>query len=125
MKKLTDDQISKLKRPYNKETGVNAITEEMLRKVDIDSIPTVIHEYKDYCKETALLMSNGMSYKRDRFTPRSGSYAFKPSYAGGQILIGKFDDDSLIYSNGVWFSTFTPSNVKEMFPELFDDHKAS
>jgi len=118
MKKLTEDQMELLVKPRNQETGVNAITREMLDKIDIDEVPFVVRRFKNYTGDDSVLMSDGRAYHRDRFTPKSGSYAFKPSFAGRQILIGKQENGRLIFSNGIWFSTFVPDDLKHLLAEL-------
>ena len=97
MTKLTEEEIQKYIKPENKSTGVDAITYEMLASIDIDKVPLLTRN------EDVVTTSAGVKFKLDRFIPRIGSYFFKPSFAGTQVLIGKYADGTLLFSNGVWF----------------------
>lgn len=97
MKKLTKDDMREYIKPKNHATGVDGISEEDLAKIDLDAVPVLARD-GDFVTDSA-----GNRFKYDSFTPRSGSYAFKPSFAGRQILIGKFDDGKLLFSDGRWF----------------------
>lgn len=103
MRKLTEEQIQKMITPRNEKTGVSAITREMLEAIDLDSLPKSVRETRSMGGDFALVFDNGACYSRDRFQPRVGSYAFKPSFAGSQILLGLHNDKPL-FSNGVWFT---------------------
>ena len=95
--KLTDEEIHRYMKPANKSEGVDAITREMLESIDLDKVPDLVRDGE------RLKTPEGKNiYKLDRFVPRSGSYAFKPSFAGRQVLLGKQDRD-LFFSNGRWF----------------------
>lgn len=104
MKKLTEDQINKLVKNKNESTGVDEISREMLESIDLDSLPKVIKETKSWSGDFAIVLDNGQCFARDKFQPRAGSYAFKPSFAGSQVLIGLWNGEPL-FSNGVWFSS--------------------
>lgn len=97
MKRLTKEEIQEYILPKNARTGVDAITEAMLSDIDLDSVPLLTRD------GNVVIDSNGARYKFDSFTPVSGSYAFKPSFAGRQILIGKYPNGKLLFSNGRWF----------------------
>jgi len=97
MKRLTKEEMQKYLLPENRKTGVNAITEAMLSSIDMDNIDTFVRS------GNIVTTSSGRKYQYDSFTPRSGSYVFKPSFAGSQILIGKDDNGELLFSNGRWF----------------------
>jgi hypothetical protein len=98
MNKLTNEEIKKYEKQANKSTGVDAITIAQLESINLDEVREVeLNKTRDRIK------INGENvYKLDRFTPRSASYAFKPSFAGKQVLIGRFGRN-LIFSNGRWF----------------------
>ena len=98
MNKLTDEEIEIYIRPANKSTGVKSITREMLEAVDLDNVREVVRD-GDFIKT----LEGEKIYKLDRFTPRSGSYAFKPSFAGSQVLIGR-EGRKLHFSDGRWFA---------------------
>ena len=97
MKRLTKEEMQRYIKPKNIRTGVEAITEEMLCSIDLDVVDVITRE------GNTVKTSDGAKYKFDSFTPRSDSYAFKPSFAGRQILIGKFENGELLFSNGRWF----------------------
>lgn len=99
MNKLTSAEINKYVKPANGSTGVDAITKEDLENIDLDKVREVVR-YGDRIRDT----EGVQIYKLDRFTPRSGSYAFKPSFAGRQVLLGKNGRD-LFFSNGRWFAS--------------------
>lgn len=98
MSKLTIEEIEKYIKPANEETGVKAITREMLEAIDLDNVREVVRD-GDFIKTP----EGVTTYKLDRFTPRSGSYAFKPSFAGSQVLLGR-EGRELHFSNGRWFA---------------------
>ena len=97
MNSLTDEEIESYILPANDSTGVKAITRESLEKIDLDEIEEVI-------VDGAIIKSldGKQKFKRDDFTPRAGSYAFKPSFAGSQIIMGR-TGRKLHFSNGRWF----------------------
>jgi len=99
MNKLTAEEANKYIKPANKSTGVDAITKESLENIDLDKVPEVV-KHRDRIRDT----EGVQLYKLDRFTPRSGSYAFKPSFAGRQVLLGKSGRD-LFFSDGRWFAS--------------------
>ena len=101
-KRLTDEEIEKYIKPKNEKTGVDAITKEMLSALDLDKVMEVVRD-GDYIRTK----EGEQIFKLDRFTPRSNSYAFKPSFAGSQILMGR-EGRELYFSNGVWFSSCIP-----------------
>ena len=103
MRKLTEGQINKLVRPKNESTGVDEITVEMLESIDLDKLPKVVRETRSWSGDFAVVLDNGQCFSRDKFQPRAGSYAFKPSFAGSQVLIGLWNGE-VLFSNGVWFS---------------------
>ena len=99
MNRLTEEEIQKYIKEANSDTGVKAITREMLEKIDLDTV-------RDFVRDGDRLKTpeGEQVYKLERFTPRSGSYAFKPSFAGSQILIGKeLGTRELYFSDGRWF----------------------
>ncbi len=96
MNRLTEEEIAMHIKPRDKDTGVEAITREMLESIDLDTVPEIERtRWGDICV-------NGYHYNYDSFIPRAGSHAFKPSFAGAQVLIGK-EGRILIFSNGRWF----------------------
>lgn len=113
MKRLTDEQMAKLVIPANKSTGVDAITIDMLKDIDLDTVPTLVRLFRCPTGDTGYLFSNGHAYNRDRFTPRAGSIYMKPSFAGRQVLLGLNKDGLPIYSNGVFFSTYYTEDMPD------------
>jgi len=106
MRKLTDAQIRLLEKPANPNTGVDAITREMLESLDLDTIPTLVKTFRCPTGDLGFLFSDGRAYNRDNFTPRAGSTYLKPSFAGRQVLLGLSASGLPVYSNGVFFSTY-------------------
>lgn len=96
MNKLTEQEIQSYLKPRNKEAGIHAITREMLQDIDLDKVSELTRD------GDRLLLNGVIAYKLDRFAPRAGSYAFKPSFAGSQVLLGRVGR-TLYFSNGVWF----------------------
>ena len=97
MEQLTEQEIIKYLKPRNNSTGVDAITQEDLAKIDLNSVREVVK------KHHRIFSSDGdQIFKFDSFTPRSESYAFKPSFAGRQVLIGR-EGRELYFSDGRWF----------------------
>lgn len=99
MNRLTDEEIKKYIKEKNRETGVDGITEERLRSIDLDNVPEVIDQGL-YIKDK----NDKIIYKYDSFTPKAGSIYLKPSFAGDQVLMGRVGRE-LLFSNGRWFST--------------------
>lgn len=97
MKKLTDEEINKYLLPKNNETGVDAITKDMLKQIDKSELE-ILYREGDF-----LIDSRGCAkYKYDSFTPKAWSHYLKPSFAGRQFALGMVDGE-IIFSNGQWF----------------------
>ncbi len=98
MNKLTQEEIEIHIQEPNRNTGVKGITREYIESIDLDEVPDIVRfEPQDFIRN-----SKGESFRYDKFTPRSGSYFFKPSFGGSQILMGKIDRE-LYFSDGRWF----------------------
>jgi hypothetical protein len=98
MEKLTDKEIASYIKDRNCETGVDGISREDLEKIDLDSVSEITICFDLICDAK----TGKQLYKLDRFTPRAGTYAFNPSFAGRQMILGKIGR-KLYFSNGVWF----------------------
>jgi len=97
--KLTASEIESYIQAGNEAQGVRAITREQLEAIELDKVRDLVH-----CGDRLKTPEGNNVYKLDRFTPRSGSYAFKPSFAGRQLLLGK-QGRRLFFSNGRWFAS--------------------
>lgn len=117
MNKLTEDEIASLIKPRDPKTGVDEITEEMARAVDLDAL----HELTRSPTQEDEYIAGGALYKRDYFAPRAGTVYMKPAFAGRQVLIGKMGRRP-IFSNGVWFSGGFTS--RETIAEVVAKHRA-
>ena len=98
MNRLTEDEILSYLCAPDKATGVHGITRERLEALDLDSVPEVAS-----VAGSKMTVTNGLQYTFDGFTPRAGSYAFKPSYGGSQLVLAR-EGRKVIFSNGRWFS---------------------
>lgn len=113
MRKLSEEEIEKYIKARNPSTGVDAITRERLESLDLDTVPTEVAKFRDTVTgEPGILFSDGLAYKRDSFIPRSGSTYFKPAFAGRQMLLGVLKSGTLLFSDGVWFSTAAPKHLR-------------
>lgn len=99
MNKLTEEEINLYIKQRDNDCEIDGITREYLECIDLDKVPEVEKRYdRIFNKDGEQL------YKLDYFTPRPNSYAFKPSFAGRQVLLGK-EGRKLYFSNGRWFSS--------------------
>ena len=102
MNKLTKDEIKLYIKSEDEETGVKAITEDYLRKINLDEVPEIsLPEMLIDGACISDLMGKPL-YKYDSFTPIGNSHYFKPSFAGTQVLMGRVGR-KLYFSNGRWF----------------------
>ena len=102
MNKLTEEEIVKYIKTPNSKTGVKGITRERLESINIDDVREIIVP-NPMLNGSVITDTDGEKlFKYDSFTPRAGSYAFKPSFAGDQILMGRVGR-KLYFSNGRWF----------------------
>lgn len=113
MRKLTDKQIELLIKPANPNTGVDAITREMLEAIDLDNTPTLVRTFRCPTGDVGFLFSDGKAYNRDNFAPRKGSIYFKPSFAGRQVLLGLNASGLPMFSNGIFFSTYYSESMPD------------
>ena len=102
MNKLTEKEISSYILEPNRETGVDGITRNRLESIDLDMVIEII--VPDPLLDGSFITDTGGNklFKYDSFVPRARSYAFKPSFAGSQILMGRIGR-KLYFSNGRWF----------------------
>lgn len=94
---LTDEEIKDYIKKENNKTGVDGISEERLKSLDLDKIPEL--ERSDDCLQE---VGGSHVYERDCFTPKAGSIYLKPSFAGRQVLMGRIGRN-LYFTHGVWF----------------------
>ena len=102
MNKLTEEEIVKYIKAPNRETGVKGITRERLESKDLDDVREIIVPNQMLDGSFITDTDGKKLFKYDSFTPRAGSYAFKPSFAGDQILMGRVGR-KLYFSDGRWF----------------------
>ena len=95
--RLTEQEINKYITPGIPDQGISAITREELMAIDLDNVIEV-----EKRSDRIFDKQGRQIYKREYFTPRVNSYAFKPSFAGRQVLMGK-QGRELFFSHGVWF----------------------
>ena len=113
MRKLTEEQIQRYIKPAQKlgrYKWVEEISEERLRKIDLDAVPKFVRRYiYEPTGEMGIVMSNGFRYKCEA----NALKANMPSYSGRQILIGLDQSGELIFSDGVWFDNGCDGSVLE------------
>jgi len=98
MNKLTEEEIESYICLKNGSSGVDGISRELLESINLDDVREV---EVNTCRDR-ISIDGEQAFKLDRFTPRSSSYAFKPSFAGRQVLLGRVGR-KLFFSNGRWF----------------------
>jgi len=103
MNRLTEKEIELLCKPRNTSTGVDAITREMLLEIDLDEVQVVAYGMNELTGCKTIETPDGKElYYLDDFIPKAGSYAFKPSFAGSQILMGRIGR-RVLFTDGRWF----------------------
>lgn len=102
MNKLTETEILEYVKEPNRKTGVAGISAKRLSGIDLDEVEEIIVPCPLLDGSFITNLNWKKLFKYDSFTPRAGSYAFKPSFAGSQILMGRVGR-KLYFSNGRWF----------------------
>jgi len=102
MSKITEEEIQKYIKPRNPDTGVDAITEEDLRKIDKDKLKKLKTEpYGPYSYLVDVDTNERLYYRYWQYVPCKKTLN-KPSFAGRQFALGIVVDE-IIFSDGVWF----------------------
>lgn len=102
MNRLTEEEVLFYIKEANKKTGVDGIKREQLEAIDLDKVAEIIVPSKLIDGAIITDIKGNKLFKYDAFVPRVRSYAFKPSFAGSQVLMGRVGR-RLYFSNGVWF----------------------
>lgn len=101
MNNLTKEEVGSYIRFRDEATGVDGVSREYLETLNLDDVRIVeINTVRD-----RISVGGQQIYKLDSFTPRYDSCAFKPSFAGSQVLLGRVGR-TLFFSDGVWFSSY-------------------
>ena len=102
MNGLTNDEVLLYIIERNHITGVDGITENDLKKINLDEIREIIVPRITIDGDFIADINGNKIFKYDDFIPKVRSTYLKPSFAGRQILMGKVGR-KLYFSNGQWF----------------------
>lgn len=97
MNRLTEEEILRYICSHNIRTGVDGIYRTDLEDLDLDEVRDVVR-VGNRINDT----EGNQIFKLDTSSPKPNSYAYRPSFAGRQVLLGK-EGRILYFSHGRWF----------------------